>query len=147
MRRHYHGKGDGEPALGRQVQRPHRRNKYKTCKRSKEIVVNGTEKARRRLLGEWAGPSLISQVRGFYLYSKSSFIEIYMCNIKVSSSDTVAEWKRGARMDAGKAAKGGLLLWSRQTVIEFCNNEKRETRSDPRRTHTALELGTKLALR
>ena len=109
--------------------------------------MNGTEKARRRLLGKWAGPSLISQVRGFYLYSKSSFIEIYMCNIKVSSSDTVAEWKRGARMDAGKAAKGGLLLWSRQTVIEFCDNEKRETQSDPRMTHTALELGTKLALR
>ena len=135
MRKHYHGKGDGEPALGRQVQRPQRRNKYKTSKRSKEIIVNGTEKARRRQLGKWAGPSLISQVRGFDLYPQSSFIEIYMCNIKVSSSDTVAEWKRGARMDAGKAVKAGLLLWSRQTVIEFCDKEKREKRSDPRRTY------------
>lgn len=72
-----------------------------------------------------------------------------MFNIKVSSSDTVAEWKRGACMDAGKATKGGLLLWSRQTLIEFCDNEKREKWSDPRRTYknAALELGTKLALR
>ena len=135
MRKHYCGKGDGEPALGRQVQRPQRRNKYKTFKRSKEIVVKGTEKARRRQLGKRAGPSLISQVRGFDLYSKSSFTEIYMFNIKVSSSDTVAEWKCGACMDAGKATKGGLLLWSRQTLIEFCDNEKREKRSDPRRTY------------
>lgn len=67
-------------------------------------------------MGKWAGPSLICQVRGFYLYSKSSFIEIYVFNIKVSSSDTVAEWKRGAHMDAGKAMKEGLLLWSRQIV-------------------------------
>lgn len=149
MRKHYCGKGDGEPALRRQVQRPQRRNKYKTFKRSKEIIVKGTEKARRRQLGKRAGPSLISQVRGFDLYFKSSFIEIYMFNIKVSSSDTVAEWKHGACMDAGKATKGGLLLWSRQTLIEFCDNEKREKWSDPRRTYknAALELGTKLALR
>lgn len=149
MRKHYCGKGDGEPALRRQVQRPQRRNKYKTFKRSKEIIVKGTEKARRRQLGKRAGPSLISQVRGFDLYFKSSFIEIYMFNIKVSSSDTVAEWKRGACMDAGKATKGGLLLWSRQALIEFCDNEKREKWSDPRRTYknAALELGTKLALR
>ena len=55
MRKHYHGKGDGEPALGRQVQRPQRRNKYETFKRSKEIGVNGTEKARRRQWGSGQG--------------------------------------------------------------------------------------------
>ena len=57
MRKHYHGKGDGEPALGRQVQRPQRRNKYETFKRSKEIGVNGTEKARRRQWGSGQGPA------------------------------------------------------------------------------------------
>lgn len=100
-------------------------------------------------MGKWAGPSLIGQVRGFDLYSKSSFIEIYMFDIKVSSSDTVAEWKCGAHIDAGKAMKEWLPLWSRQIVIDFCDNEKREKWSDPRRTYknTALELGTKLALR
>ena len=40
--------------------------------------MKGTEKARRRQLGKRAGPSLISQVRGFDLYFKTKFMSSHI---------------------------------------------------------------------